>query len=197
VRKKFATREAWLEQAATLIAKEIFTPKGFTVPKVRVSIGFPGARGGLKAIGSHWTPEASDDKVGQVFISPVLSDPIDVQAVLVHELVHATVGNGAGHGKVFKACAEKVGLEGKMRATVAGKDLAAKLKDLTKKLGPLPHGRLNPGLSPTKKQGTRMLKVTCIATDYTVRMAKKWLDTFGPPTCPCCDQTMLPEETEE
>jgi hypothetical protein len=62
--------------------------------------------------------------------------------VLAHELVHATVGTAAGHGKPFKQCALKIGLQGPMRATTAGPEFRAWTEALIGRIGPYPAGFL-------------------------------------------------------
>jgi hypothetical protein len=186
----FGTREEWLTQAVSFFRESLFKRLGFVVPEVRVSVGLPGGRNGKKAIGQHWSPEASDDLRSQIFISPTIDDGVLVLAVLVHELVHAVVGNKAGHGPVFKSCAVKVGLEGKMTSTTAGAKLTEILQAFIGKTGPYPHAKLNPGMGPTKKQGTRMIKQECQACEYIVRSSRTCIETHGPVICPGCSERM-------
>ncbi len=183
------TREAWLERAALILSENIFAPAGYHVPKVRISIGFTGSKK-TNVLGACWSPEASDDKLAQIFITPTTSDSLSVTATLVHELVHAVVGNDKGHGPVFKRCALKVGLEGKMRATKASQKLEERLNVFLEMLGPIPHSKLNMAMNPKKKQTTRLLKAVCPSTEYTVRITKKWVDECGAPICACCQSPM-------
>ena len=112
------SRESWLMDAIEKHCVPHFKKWGnYDLPKVRVSVGQPFGRGGKKAIGEHWHPDASEDRVGQIFISPRINDTSEVLATLVHELVHAAIGNEHGHNRVFRKCAMAVGLEGPMRAT--------------------------------------------------------------------------------
>jgi hypothetical protein len=177
-------RETWYIQAISAL-HPLFKEQGYNIPLVKVSVGFPGGGSARKRIGEHWSPESSDDKLGSIFISPILSDSVEVLAVLVHELVHAVVGNKAGHGPAFKACAVKVGLIGKMRSTDAGDELKARLNALLVGIGPYPHGRLNLRAGPNKKQKTRMIKQECPGCSYVVRSSMMWIKNFGPVTCPC------------
>lgn len=123
---KHETREQWLEASVKLIS-EVFKENGYTVPKVKVSIGFTGSRDAKLVLGSCWSADASDDKICQIFIVPTQDCPFEIQSVLTHELVHATVENKAGHGSVFRKCAVAIGLEGKMTSTVAGDKLKERL----------------------------------------------------------------------
>lgn len=186
---KYETREQWLTEAVVLMTP-LFSGHGYKIPKVRVSCGWPSS-GGLakkRTIGQHWAPFAATDKVGQIFISPWLDgDPKDEQGVLstlVHEVVHAVVGNEEKHNKVFGKCARAVGLEGKLTATTASKDLLVRFEEWMKDLGPYPHGRLDKLKSPIAKQTTRSVKCECPKCGFTVRTTRKWLDDVGAPHCP-------------
>lgn len=188
---KYKTREQWL---AALVAKlrPLFKARGYVVPDaVRVSCGWPatgGLRGNRKVAGSAWSTDASEDGAAEVFITPRLaigSAPVgdDVSGVLVHELVHVTVGNAHGHGPKFKCCAESVGLVGKMTETMPGPQLRKQLAEICKVLGPYPHGALDPALHH-KPQGTRMLKIECAECGWSARTTRNHIEA-GLPTCHC------------
>jgi len=123
-----------------------------------------------------------------------LAEPVEVLSVLVKELVHTALPAGAGHGKLFKAAALKLGLQGPMRRATASVLLHARLADLAAMLGPLPHASLHIDQGPLaavaldrpRKQRARMLKAECEGGDcgYTVRVASKWARDLGPPHCP-------------
>jgi hypothetical protein len=183
----YQTREQWLEAATDKLRAGLFAEVGETVPVIRSSVGFPGGGSARKRIGEYWHPKACEDAIPQVFISPVLSDAIQVLDTHVHELVHA-VTPGKGHGAEFKRVALKLGLTGKMTATVAGPDLLKRLNALALELGPYPHGKIN--LSDRKKQSTRLGKVECPSCGYVCRVTRKWLDDVGPPICPCSNEPM-------
>jgi hypothetical protein len=195
------TREQWLEAAVRLMAP-LFTAKGYEVPGVRVSCGFP-SKGALAKkkmrIGECWYKEITVDGIAQLFISPLLRDHVEVIGTLVHEVVHAVCGAKAKHGAQFKKCAVAVGLEGKMTATVAGKELIEMIEGWMKDLGAYPHQGLKPGTKPEKKQTTRMVKCECEKCGYAVRTSRKWLDEAGAPLCPCNKKPMafeIPPELE-
>lgn len=184
------TREAWL-LAAVEGLRDLFKQHGAEIPEVRVSVGFPGGRSPRKAIGQYWPPQACEDAVPQVFVSPVLNEPLRALDVLVHELVHA-VHPEAGHKGAFAKLAKAVGLTGKMTATVAGPELTTRLNALSSELGAYPHAAIN--LQDRKKQGTRLNKAECSACGYTCRVTKKWVEALGAPLCPCNASPMaLPE----
>lgn len=182
-------REQWLQLSIEHI-KTLFQFHGFVIPQVKVSVGFPGGGNRRTRIGEYWTPKASDDKVGSIFISPTLDNGEFVLGVLVHELVHAVVGTEAGHGKMFKRCALKVGLEGKMKSTTSGPELVKYIQGVIANIGPYPHSKLNPNDGPTKKQSTRMVRQVCRECEYIVRSSQKCIDSFGPVICPRCQRQM-------
>lgn len=188
---KESIREAWLVKAADTLAPWIKAAGGGSLPKYRISVGWPlGGRpkasgGKMKRIGECFCSSCSKDGTHEIFISPALDNAEEVLATLLHELVHAFVGIKAKHGRDFKIVAERSGLTGKMTATEAGEELKPKLVKLAADLGAYPHAALGAGGERIKpKQGTRMLKVTCPGCGYQVRTTRKWIE-IGLPTCPC------------
>jgi SprT-like family protein len=201
---KYPTREQWL-LAAVEIFTPLFTTAGYKVPKVRVTCGWPSA-GGLKkkgrTIGQCWDADVAADNVHQIFISPVLEaneDECGVIPTLIHEVVHAVVGIKEKHNKVFKKCAHAVGLTGKMTSTEADANLLAAMKQWSEILGVYPHAKLDPKLSPVKKQSARMVKMECKTCGYIARTAKKWLQEVGPCLCPAHGVMVfeIPEPADE
>jgi hypothetical protein len=179
-------REDWLSHALVMVNNHLqTTANAFVPPLTRVSVGFPGGRGGAsqKAIGQCWDASCSADEHYEIFISPTLADPISVLAVLVHEAIHAAVGLKHGHKAPFKRVAVAAGLEGKMTATVAGAALTETLAGWLDALGIYPHGTLSLNAG-TKKQSTRLIKCDCDQCGYTLRVTKKWLEFSGAPFCP-------------
>jgi len=184
------TREEYLIKAGYALQLDVF--KDHVVPAFKVSTGFTGPKKGLKAIGGCWRKEASADDMAQIYISPVIDDSIEVLAVLIHEIIHVIVPD-AGHKGPFKRIAKAVGLTGKMTATVAGPELTERLNALVERIGKYPHAKLNPALSGKKKQGTRLLKASCVDCGYTVRITRQWAD-LGLPACPICNLILNMED---
>jgi hypothetical protein len=181
------TREEWLRAAVDHL-RPTFAAQGNPLPPaLQVSVGFPSV-GALarrtRRVGECWSPQASLDGLHQLFISPLLAEPVLVLAVLAHELVHAAVGTPARHGPRFRRAALALGLRGRMTATVAGPDLQARLEELARLLGEFPHAGLLARDPDRKKQGTRLLKIVCPSCGYTARTTAKWIE-IGLPTCPC------------
>lgn len=194
--KEIKNREQWLQQAVGL-AEVHFSAKGFKVPVVHVACGFPSHRALSGVMGECWDAEASKDGLCQVFVSPLVDDPVRVMDILIHELVHTVVGIEANHGKVFRKCALAVGLTGKMTSTVAGPELKEILTEWAKKLGEYPNSAIVPNLKEKKKQTTRMVKAEC-QCGYVVRLSKKWIEEVGWPHCPKHGEMKgtLPEEKD-
>lgn len=188
----FSTREAWLGGIAESV-RPLFASVGATMPdKIRFSCSWPGGTRGGKSkrgvIGQCWYPAASGDGHTEIFISPVLDNPLEVAATLVHELVHACLDVKAGHGPRFAKLALAVGLTGKMTATVAGPALIAALEPILALAGEYPHAMMRAGeaADKPKKQTTRQLKVLCpeCIEPYICRMSATTI-ARGLPTCPC------------
>jgi len=121
----------------------IFESRGYAVPQVKVSVGFPSTGGKGRHLGQCWSSKAAEDSINQIFNAPHLKTPLDFLDTLVHELVHAVDNCESGHGEGFKKIALDVGLKGPMRSTGAGDNLRQELIRISEKLGVFPHGRLN------------------------------------------------------
>jgi hypothetical protein len=143
----------------------MFAKVGSPIPdEGRIAIGFPSKGGKGNCVGECWHSVASADQHFEIFIRPDKADPVEVLGILTHELVHAAVPLGSGHGKVYKALAEKIGLIGKMRHAMPGIHLTEVLKGFASELGPFPHASLDITYresAPRKKQKTNLLKAYC------------------------------------
>lgn len=204
------TREAWL-RAATGELRPYFAECGYTLPdNIRFAIAFTSSGRKGKRVGECWHSSTSGDANYEIFIRADLAEPVEVLAVLVKELVHTLLPADAGHGKLFKAAAIKVGLQGPMRGAVPGPLLHDRLKALADTLGPLPHAALDitrqsmatrpVAVDAPKKQRARMLKAECeVEGCMVVRVALSHVRKLGPPHCPEHGpmKVDLPPEDEE
>lgn len=178
------TREEWLNAALTALRPWFKDRADATIPTdTRVSVGFPGGGSARKRIGECWARKVSKDGVNEIFISPVLQDPVRMLDVLVHEIVHAVDDCVSGHKGEFKRIAKDVGLEGKMTATHAGEELKQELARIIQTLPALTHGALD--LSTRKKQPTRLVKLECDCCGMLLRTTAKWIEQTGLPACAC------------
>jgi predicted Zn-ribbon and HTH transcriptional regulator len=192
--QKFSERESWLAAAAVLLQHEVFPaagiePASWEQRKYRVSCGFPigyrGSRTGKIALGQAFDPSISADGTMEVFINPILDKPVDVIAVLAHELTHVEAGIVCGHRGRFASVARGIGLVGPMTSTVPGDDLLGKLHRIATELGMYPHAKIDP--NARKKQGTRLLKLQCNSCGWTARVsglqARRLHDASACPVC--------------
>lgn len=175
------TREDWLNAVLHGTVKTLLNEAGTDVPAdCRVSVGFPGGGSARKRIGECWPRARSADKVNEIFLSPVLRDPMQILETLVHEAIHASDDCASGHKGHFARVARRVGLEGKLTATYAGPVLKGRLQAVLDAMPPLPHGALM--LGGIKKQTTRLIKHECEACGAIWRMTSKYAAVL----CPCC-----------
>ena len=192
--QKFNERESWLAAAAVMLQHEVFPAAGIDAVlwerhKYRVSCGFPigyrGSRTGKVALGQAFDPSISADGTMEVFINPILDNPVDVIAVLAHELIHVEAGIACGHRGRFASVARSIGLVGAMTATVPGDVLRGKLQRIVTDLGIYPHAKVDP--NARKKQGTRLLKLQCSDCGWTARVsALQGNRLHAASTCPVC-----------
>lgn len=195
-------REEWLTRAANELREWLAeTPMeldDFASRPVMVSVGWPGGKSVNKVIGQCW-PTVSGDGASHLFISPRVYDPIEVLAVLLHELIHAADDCKHAHKGIFVRACKALGLAGKPTATFAekGSPLYDRLGELADRLGEYPHKKITPGVK-IKTQTTRMRKAECPTCGYLVRTTQKWLDV-AIPACPNpdCEDTGLEMVTDE
>lgn len=167
-------REQWLNAFATE-ARPHFKRAGAELPKtIRMSIGFPSKGIRAKTIGECWYSSASTDKHAEIFIRPSLQASASrIADVLTHELIHAALPEGTGHGPDFKRVALALGLTGKMTATVAGPKWHEWADPILKKIGKFPGAELKGALAGgKKKQTTRLIKLQCDECEWTCRTTK-------------------------
>lgn len=190
-----ATREAWLNHVAHLM-RPMFAKVGFPLPpKIRITMSLTNKS---RAIGVCYDPQCSADGSYEILVRLDRFEPVDVAAILAHELAHAAVGVQAGHKGPFGILARAIGLEGKLTATVPGEAFTRAVQPLLREVGPFPHAALNWGGPRTgpKKQGTRMLKVTCPECGLVARMTRKWIEEVGAVLCPAHGTMVVDGELE-
>jgi hypothetical protein len=184
------TREEWLNGMAGRLLDEygIADP-----PAIRVSCGWGGAAPGGRVDcvrGVCYSEDSSADKTREIFISPMLAEPLAVAQALAHELVHALVGFGAGHGPTFAEFGHTVGLAGAPEQMIPGSELTDKIMEWITGMPEYPHAVLAPPPpeppppAPTPPQPTRLLKGMCPSCEYVIRVTLKWASR-GMPTCYC------------
>jgi hypothetical protein len=186
----FTTREGWLVAAIKQLNKEFFKGSGYSLPeKLGVSCGFAKAQG-HRAIGQCWDPSAAKDQTTHMFICPTLDDPMTVLGTLLHELIHAAVGIKEGHRGKFRKLALEFGLAGKMTATYVPEEseLGAKIRTISGKLGPYPHGAMTVQKGRALKGRPWMRFRSGTAHSYVVIVSPKQVDEYGVPKDPWGDE---------
>ncbi|AWY07311.1 protease [Streptomyces phage Henoccus] len=194
----FETREAWLMTAIENFRPMFLEAVGEELPeKIRVSTGWT-KRARKGSIGWTWISGAAEDKINNVFISPEISDSVEVLSVLLHELIHVWDDCEHGHTGAFKQAWAALGFTGKATCSTPGEELKDSLEAMTILMGDYPHAKMLTGAdggkgTMPKKQGTRMLKIICEASggDYKVRMTRTNIEKYGLPTCPCHGEEMV------
>jgi hypothetical protein len=137
------------------------------------------------ALGQAFDPSISADGTFEVFINPILDRPMDVLAVLAHELAHVWAGIQCGHRGEFARVARGIDLVGALTSTTAGAWLSAELADIAQILGAYPHAKIDP--NSRKKQGTRLLKLQCSDCGWTARVSALQANRLhGLSACPVC-----------
>lgn len=166
-------REEYLELAVSEF-ESYLSKAGYKLPMVKVSAGWPSSKAFSKKsrrLGECWHHESIEQESSHVFITPYLSDTVDVLAVLVHELGHAILPKEAQHKKLFKQYMRDVDLVGKATQTEAGETLKAFMDIVIAHIGPYPHTSIDK-IPKEKKQTTRLRLWICAGCDIKLRVAK-------------------------
>tara|TARA_R100001594_G_scaffold5205_5_gene16623 strand:- start:3434 stop:4015 length:582 start_codon:yes stop_codon:yes gene_type:complete len=188
-------RETYLNKATELLKVGTFKRADLVIPHdVKISCGFPptgNTRNNNKTLGVCHNRESSKAKVNEIFISPVISESLRVLDILAHELIHAIDDCKNGHKKAFRDMAISIGLEGKsMTSTHAGERLKQDLSKIINRLGEYPHQKVSLAAN-RKKQGTRMLKVSCNNCEFSYRTSNKNINMMTNKVCNSCGKESL------
>jgi hypothetical protein len=181
---KYPWREEWLNELARLVHPLFRT---FPMQPYRLTCGWPcrfalGRR--RRAVGECHALESSKAGFHEIFISPVLEDPVEVAGTVCHEMAHVAAGIKAAHGKGFVKVCRHVGLtKGRPTSAGPGPRLEDHLRKLLGRLGTYPHTAVLPVLKPARPRTT--VKLLCPACTCMCSMSLKWLAAAGPPCCGC------------
>ena len=97
--------EVWLAEAVELL-RPMFNECGYEIPPVHVSVGFstfgynPSAK--KRVIAVCHAKSMTRDGINEIYITPLVYEPVNVLGLLVHELIHAVDDCRSGHGKTFQ-----------------------------------------------------------------------------------------------
>ena len=97
--------EVWLHEAVELL-RPSFADAGYKIPPVHLSVAFSTDGDKPKAkkntLGVCHARCMTADGINEIYISPVVHEPVDVLSLLVHELIHAIDDCKSGHGEGFQ-----------------------------------------------------------------------------------------------
>lgn len=178
-------REQWLTDVAKQV-EPVF--HGFLVPPYRVTCGWP-TRGAVstrrRVVGQCHGAKSSSGGLYELFISPVLAEPLEVAGTLCHELAHVAAGTEAGHGGKFVKVCRHVGLDkGKPTNVMPGDRLNDRLRKIIEVQGAYPHSAIVPILKQVKV-ARPAVRLECEECGCKVSMSAKWYAEAGAPTCAC------------
>ena len=183
-------REKWLTEFNNMAQADIFSPAGYTMPPVRLSVGYPTASDNSKTLGACHSRSSASDGINQIYISPTVETALGAANVVLHEMGHAVddcglISKTGDHGKAFGDFAAAIGLLKPLTATTLGAEVTKKCEAIIEVLGEFPHVKLE---SAKKKQKCRQILVECAACALKVRMSKKYIEKLDDTShCPCCD----------
>ena len=187
----YPTREDWLTAAVSEL-KPFFLLNGVSISdKIRVSCALPSnaKRTNFKSVGECFPNTNSADAHFEIFISPVLADPIKVFETLIAMLCH-TANGALNHGKPYQKIADAMLLlpngtqSARYKSVTHGDAFVQAYKQIIDSLGVYAHAELSASVG--KKQSTRMLKCVCPSCGYTVRLTAKWAFKQGNLNLPLC-----------
>lgn len=187
----YPTREDWLTAAVGEL-KPFFLLNGVSISdKIRVSCALPSnaKRTNFKSVGECFPNTNSADAHFEIFISPVLADPIKVFETLIAMLCH-TANGALNHGKPYQKIADAMLLlpngtqSARYKSVTHGDAFVQAYKQIIESLGAYVHAELSASVG--KKQSTRMLKCVCPSCGYTVRLTSKWAYKNGNLNLPIC-----------
>lgn len=165
-------REQWLAEFASRARNNIsatISGGGDEEPAIRLSCGFSPRIGRKQTKAAIVPPTASDDFTAEIFISPEISEAREVARHLLPLLTIAQSGNWRSAAPMV---AEPVTF------------IPMWAEPILDSIGAYPHSRLN--IEPATKQTTRLIKASCAADNYIVRVSRSTLLTLGAPICPAC-----------
>lgn len=178
-------REQWLTELAKKSEKFFVNMK---LPPYRLTCGWP-LGGALstkrRVLGQCFDSIVSVGGLHELFITPLLSDPLEVAGVVMHEMAHVAAGVKAGHKGRFIKIIQQVGItKNKPTQALPGDRLNEWLQKILDRLGPYPHTAMKP-VTKDKTKDAKALTLECGSCDAKVRMSTKWLESAGAPTCGC------------
>ncbi len=180
-------RESWLTEVTKFVHPMFH---GFNMGKYRITCGWP-CRNGLgrrvRRVGECHPIESSKGGFHEIFISPLMDEPVTVAGIVCHEMAHIAATIGSGHkGAYIKVC-KHVGLtKNKPTQAAPGPKLEDRLRKFIGTLGAYPHQAMDPVMKTIEKK-PKSVTLTC-ECGCKISISFKWLADVGAPTCACGGQ---------
>ena len=194
-KQKMKTREQWLTTAAQIIYTDLIEPHLHYTPtrNYRVSCGFPHSGSLTRTGGQCWSSLASASNTNEIFISPIVSDPIKALLILTHELTHYLDDCQSGHKDAFARTMKKIGFLPPLATSLTTTEkLDTQIAEISEILGHYPHDKINPKKSGKKKQTARMIKIECTNCAFLFRASQTQIDKLTRDSnCPVCTYPTL------
>ena len=201
------TREEWGNKCLKILRSR-FKEAGYDAPDdVKISVSHLAGSRGTKSrtIGQCHPRVASSAGINEICLSYSLgsktdkpedinNNTLEVCKVTTHEYAHAILDCKGGHGPEFKKVMLAVGMVGPMRECHASPELLEYFQtEIIDKIGQFPHRALT---NMGKKQGTRMLKVTCanaelMECEFQFYTSRKQINNIGWTECHGCGENGL------
>ena len=150
-------------------------------------------------VGECWYKEGSEDGHIEIFINPDKADSLVVAEILIHELCHAALGNGFGHGPEFKKLATAMKLAGPMKATVPTEEFNSWAKGIIDKIGEYPHASLKGAITahnPRTQKKVPHKNMTCPTCGFHAKVLVSQI-SFGRLICPADGEKLLTKEESQ
>lgn len=188
-------REAWLNRLAEML-RPWFRDAGYPI-RGQMSISM--AALSRKVLGNCRPTYDEGTHKHHIFITAYedgqMAQPSEVGCVLVHEILHAVLPWGSGHGPAFKAAMVKLDLVGKATATTGGPRLRKHIETLLEHLPPLPRHGVNAPPPKGPGGGQRgMMRFQCPGCRISVFLKYTSYSRAGQPLCwnsDCSPQFMV------
>ena len=161
----FKTREEWLNVASILLLDELGGVCSIRADlDVKISVGFaPNTKTNSRVRGVCFSRAASESRLNEIYISPVINDTLDVLAVLLHELIHAIDDCVSGHQGEFSKRSRAMGFLPPLTSSRPNAQLLEKLQAVKTAIGDFPHAKI---AMHGFKQESRSLKCVCADCDF-------------------------------
>jgi hypothetical protein len=139
--------EAWLNEAVNLL-RPSFEEAGLEIPPVHLSVGFstdgykPKAKKNTIAV-CHARCMTTDG-INEIYISPIVHEPVDVLSILVHELIHAVDDCKSGHGQRFQEISLALGCSDNLSVPLSKcRQSIERYRNIANQLGRYPRSGVN------------------------------------------------------